>query len=329
VQPEFSNPQRATAIVAEPRGLPAVSSYLRLGALRATMKGNDMTTKQRNIRAIRLPLIATAITIGSVGFLPNIVAAQAAPATTSKPTVVLVHGAWADASSWNGVIPILEHEGYTVDAPPNPLRGLTSDSAYIASFLKSLTGPIVLVGHSYGGGVITNAATGNPNVKALVYIDAFEPAQGEKLGVLLDAQPGSCISGDGNLSDVFNYAVDPGQPANDPDLYLKTAPGPNYAGFDACFANGVSTSQAAVLAAEQRPLAAGAVSEESGVPAWLTIPSWSQIGSQDHVIPPAELEFMSQRAHSTIQVVDAGHLSMISKPDQTASLIVRAATATS
>ena len=137
---------------------------------------------------IAVPLVS----IPPIGASPN-------PGST-KPTIVLVHGAWADASSWDGVTPILQREGYTVDAPPNPLRGLTTDAAYLASYLSTISGPIVLVGHSYGGAVITNAATGNPNVKALVYVDAFAPAAGETLEQLTFAQPGSCLAGGGNLS---------------------------------------------------------------------------------------------------------------------------------
>jgi pimeloyl-ACP methyl ester carboxylesterase len=246
----------------------------------------------------------------------------------SKPTIVLVHGGWADASSWDGVITILQREGYTVDAPPNQLRGLSRDSAYLASFLQTISGPIVLVGHSYGGAVITNAATGNSHVKALVYVDAFEPAAGESLKDLTFAQPGSCLTGGGNLANVFNFAVDPGQPSGDYDLYLKVAAGTDYAGFDACFANDVPTSEANVLAATQRPFALGAFTEASGVPAWQTIPSWAIIGTQDQAIPPAELTFMAQRAQSKIKYVEAGHLSMISQPDAVAGLIVKAASAT-
>jgi pimeloyl-ACP methyl ester carboxylesterase len=215
-----------------------------------------------------------------------------------------------------------------VDAPPNQLRGLSSDSAYLASFLQTISGPIVLVGHSYGGAVITNAATGNSNVKALVYVDAFEPAQGESLQQLTFAKPGSCLTGGGNLANVFNFAVDPGQPSGDYDLYLKVAAGTDYAGFDACFANDVPTSEANVLAATQRPFALGAFTEASGVPAWQTIPSWAIIGTQDQAIPPAELTFMAQRAQSKIEYVEAGHLSMISQPDAVAGLIVKAASAT-
>jgi pimeloyl-ACP methyl ester carboxylesterase len=244
-----------------------------------------------------------------------------------KPTIVLVHGAWADSSSWDQVIPILQKEGYTVDAPPNPLRGLTSDSAYLASYLKTISGPIVLVGHSYGGGVITNAATGNPNVKALVYVDAFAPAAGETLEQLTFAKPGSCLAGGGNLSNVFTFGVDPSQPAGDSDLYLKIPPGADYAGFDACFATDVPAQEAAVLGVVLRPLALGAFTTPSGTPAWQTIPSWAVIGTDDQAIPPAELTFMAQRAHARITYVNAGHLSMITQPWVVASVIARASEA--
>jgi pimeloyl-ACP methyl ester carboxylesterase len=246
-----------------------------------------------------------------------------------KPTIVLVHGGWADGSSWDRVISVLQQEGYTVDAPPNPLRGLASDSAYLASYLKTISGPVVLVGHSYGGAVITNAATGNPNVKGLVYIDAFEPAAGESLQQLTFAQPGSCLTGAGNLNNVFNFAVDPSQPAGDYDLYLKVAPGTDYLGFDACFAIDVPTSEANVLAATQRPFAIGAFTAPSGSPAWASIRSWAVIGTDDLAIPPAELTFMAERAHSLITYVRAGHLSMITQPCAVANVINQAVWSTS
>src|SRR6266571_5729475 len=130
-----------------------------------------------------------------------IVAAESNSESAPKPSIVLVHGAWADGSSWSRVVRNLQEEGYTVYVPPNPLRGMTSDSAYIASFLSTISGPIILVGHSYGGAVITNAAVGNSNVKALVYVDAFVPDQGESLQDLATAppptgQPSSCLAGD-------------------------------------------------------------------------------------------------------------------------------------
>jgi pimeloyl-ACP methyl ester carboxylesterase len=241
-----------------------------------------------------------------------------------EPTIVLVHGAWADSSSWDNVIGILQSEGYTVDAPPNPLRGLTSDSAYLASYLKTISGPIVLVGHSYGGAVITNAATGNPNVKALVYVDAFAPAQGENLEQLTFAKPGSCLAGGGNLSNVFNFGVDPSQPAGDYDLYLKIPPGTDYAGFNACFATDVPTPEANLLGVVQRPLALGAFTTASGPPAWASIPSWAVIGTDDQAIPPAELTFMAQRAGAHITYVKAGHLSMVTQPWAVSNVINQA-----
>ena len=140
--------------------------------------------------------MATIAAMVGVLVFPALVAPANASTEGSKqprPTIVLEHGAWADASSWNGVIPILQREGYTVYAPPDPLRSLPGDAAYLADFLSTVPGPIVLVGHSYGGAVITNAATGNPNVKALVYIDAFIPATGETVFGLTAATPGSCL----------------------------------------------------------------------------------------------------------------------------------------
>ena len=304
------------------------------------MTVRSTTPKRTTAAALRWPLIArraamAALIIAALVIVPTLASAQPGPGGQSqhgssgpKPTIVLVHGGWADASSWDNVITILQNEGYTVDAPPNPLRGLASDSAYLASYLSSISGPIVLVGHSYGGAVITNAANGNANVKALVYVDAFEPAQGETLEQLTFAKPGSCLTGGGNLNNVFNFVVDPSQPAGDYDLYLKIAPGTDYAGFDACFATDVPATEAAVLGAVQRPFALGAFTAPSGPPAWATIPSWAVIGTQDLAIPPAELTFLAQRAHSRVTYVRAGHLSMITQPGAVAKVINEAAFAT-
>ena len=250
-------------------------------------------------------------------------AAHAAGGGGPKPTIVLEHGAWADGSSWDGVIGLLQAEGYTVYAPPDPLRGLANDSATLADFLSAIPGPVILVGHSYGGMVITNAATGNPNVKALVYIDAFLPAQGETAFGLTAAQPGSCV-GSANAFKVVPY---PGAPVGDFDTYLKTGPDLPYPGFAQCFANGLPTSQAAILAAAQRPAAFSSGSAPSGIPAWQTIPSWSLIGTADHVIPPAEQLFMSKRASAHITEVDSGHLSLISHPGAVTRVIIAAAQA--
>jgi pimeloyl-ACP methyl ester carboxylesterase len=214
----------------------------------------------------------------------------------------------------------LQHDGYTVDAPPNEMRGLAGDAAYVAAFLATITGPIVLVGHSYGGAVITNAATGNANVKALVYVDAFIPAQGESAFKLAGAQPGSCLVGD--PTKLFNLVPYPGAPKGDFDLYLKPSLVPD------CFANGLDPQEAAIVASTQRPLTLSAGESPSGVPAWKTIPSWSVIGTADHVIPPAEQRIMSTRANAQITQIDAGHLSMVSHPEAVTDVIERAAQAT-
>ncbi|HEX9541337.1 MAG TPA: alpha/beta hydrolase [Streptosporangiaceae bacterium] len=273
-------------------------------------------------------LIAVVLAVaGLLVSVSQIAPARAAAAHAAsggpKPTVVLEHGAWADGSSWDGVIGLLQAEGYTVYAPPDPLRGLANDSATLADFLSTIPGPVILVGHSYGGMVITNAATGNPNVKALVYIDAFLPAQGETAFGLTAAQPGSCV-GSANAFKVVPY---PGAPAGDFDTYLKTGPDLPYPGFAQCFANGLPTSQAAILAAAQRPAAFSSGSAPSGIPAWQTIPSWSLIGTADHVIPPAEQLFMSKRASAHITEVDSGHLSLISHPGAVTRVIIAAAQA--
>lgn len=287
-----------------------------------------MKLKKRIFKGLGRLATGGALIASALVLVPALANAASKPHQSSKPTIVLVHGAWADAGSWDGVIAILQREGYTVDAPPNPLQGLTSDSAFLANYLSSITGPIVLVGHSYGGAVITNAATGNPNVKALVYDDAFAPAQGETLEQLTFAKPGSCLAGGGNLGNVFNEVTPPGQASSDPDLYLKIQPGTDYVGFDKCFANDVPTAEANILGATQRPLALNAFTQTSGVPAWLTTPSWAIIGTQDQAIPPAELTFMANRANSKITYVKSGHLSLVSDPGGVAQVIVKAATAT-
>jgi len=294
-----------------------------------------MTFKRLALQALRWPVAIASIAIATLVTVPAFASAQlsgpgeAPPAAGApKPTIVLVHGGWADGSSWDEVIASLQREGYTVDAPPNPLRGLTSDSAYLASYLSTITGPIVLVGHSVGGMVISNAASGNTHVKGLVYVDAFEPAAGETVAQLTFSRPGSCLSGGGDPSNVFNFRVDPSQPSGDYDVYLKIAPGTNYAGFDDCFATLVPHGQAAILGAAQRPIALGFITAESGTPAWASIPSWAVIGTHDQVIPPAELTFMAHRAKSHIKYVHAGHLSMITQPEAVADVITDAAIAT-
>ena len=235
-----------------------------------------------------------------------------------RPTIVLVHGDWADGSSWTSVIKRLQDRGFTVVAPPNPLRGPAADAAYLASYLRTISGPIVLVAHSYGGFVATNAATGNTNVKALVYIDAFIPDEGETLGGLT-AGSGSCVDDSAFNAVPFDGGV---------DLYLRWEPNPPYPGFTECFANGVGPKTAAVLAAVQRPAALAQYGEPSGPPAWKTIPSWSLIGTLDNVIPRALQEEMSTRAGARISRVRAGHLSLVTRPGDVTKVISSAIDAT-
>ena len=276
------------------------------------------TRKPAGRRALRIGPVLTLVallTIGAGGAAEATSQAQQSP----RPTIVLVHGDWADASSWAGVIERLQERGYTVVAPPNLLRGPSTDSPYLASFLRTISGPIVLVAHSYGGFVATNAATGVANVKALVYIDAFIPDEGEIL-LNLATSSGSCVG-----NDAFNPVPYDGGV----DLYLRWEANLSYPGYVNCFANGVAPDDARVLAAEQRPAAAAQYVQPSGPPAWKTVPSWSLIGTQDHVVPPDRQQFMSQRANAKIETVNAGHLSLITRPRTVTELIEAAATATS
>ena len=286
----------------------------------------------RTVRRASVPVLLAALVAAP---LLAITAAGATPAGASarvtaaragqpaKPVIVLEHGAWADASSWSNVISQLQRDGFTVYAPPDPLRGLPQDSAYLRQFLTqnaALRGqPVVLVGHSYGGAVITNAAAGVPGVRALVYVDAFIPDQGDTIGHLAGAVPGSCL---GAPAEDFNPVPYPGAPSGDADLYIKASLVPG------CFATGLPASQAAVIAATQRPLTASAFAEPSGPPAWKTIPSWAVIGTADRVIPPAELTFMAKRAGARITDIHAGHLSLISEPSAVTRVILQAVHAT-
>jgi pimeloyl-ACP methyl ester carboxylesterase len=248
-------------------------------------------------------------------------AQETSKANKSAQTIVLVHGAWADSAGWSGVTSRLQADGYKVWAVPNPLRGVSPDAAYVASALSTISGPIVLVAHSYGGFVITNAATGNPNVKALVYIDGFAPDEGETgFGILgmppPSGQSASCVS-----PDVLNFVPYPGAPEGDFDLYIKQE------AYPSCFANTIPAKQAAVLAASQRPITFSAGVEPSGPPAWKTIPSWYMVGTLDKVIPPYVQLFMAERANAQIVKIEAPHPAMISNPKAVADLIEKAARA--
>jgi pimeloyl-ACP methyl ester carboxylesterase len=289
------------------------------------IKAMKMFSASQGVAALVVTTAALVAGTGPSGASAGDLSGQAGP----KPTVVLVHGAWADSSAWDGVIERLQRAGYPVDAFPTPLQGLASDSSVLAAYLQSISGPIVLVGHSYGGAVITNAATGDQDVKALVYVDAFAPAQGQTVAQLENAVPGSCLSGGGDPSEVFNFVPNPTLPAGDVDLYAKVAPDGPYPGFAACFANDMPASEGAVLAATQRPLSSGAISEESGPPAWATIPSWYAIGTEDHVILPAEQLAMAETIHAHIVDIPASHMAMVSHPGAVTAVIIAAANTTS
>ena len=270
-------------------------------------------------------LIIAALIVAIVGLLipfSQVASARTAEAAAAgdspKPSIVLEHGAWADTSSWDGVIRRLQADGYTVYAPPNPLQGLPYDTAYLADFLHSISGPIVLVGHSYGGAVITNGATGDPQVKALVYVDAFAPAQGQTIAQLLAAYPGSCA-----VPANLNVVPFPGAPSGVGDAYIKQSV------FPSCMANGLPATEAHVLAVTQLPIATIALDQQTGVPAWKTIPSWAVVGTADHAIPLALQLAMAHTAHAHITRVDAPHLSMISSPGTVTNVILQAVRATS
>ncbi|NMO57689.1 alpha/beta hydrolase [Actinoplanes sp. TBRC 11911] len=237
---------------------------------------------------------------------------------TAKPTVVLVHGAWADGSSWAPVADRLQGAGFTVDIEPNPLRGLASDVRYLKDYLASVAGPVVLVGHSYGGMVITAAATGNANVKALVYVNAYIPQQGDTIEKLTAAQPGSALDPKKSIDAV--PIRDASGKDIDVDVYVKRAE------FARLFAAGIPAGTAAALAASQRPLTLSSLTEPfTAVPAWTTIPSWAFIGSADRVLPPNEQQVMAGRAHAHVVRGPAPHLSMVSSPTAVTAVISDAA----
>lgn len=239
--------------------------------------------------------------------------ATAAFAAPIKPTVVLVHGAFADSSSWNGVVKILEKDGYPVIAAANPLRSVKGDAQSVADVLASVKTPVVLVGHSYGGPVISEAAYGNANVKALVYVAAFAPKKGETAAELSGRFPGSTLGP--TLSAPVELA-DGGK-----DLYIQQDK------FHDQFAADVSQADAKLMAATQRPVTVAALNEAATEPAWKTVPSYFVYGDQDKNIPAQALAFMAERAHSkqTVVVKGASHVVMVSNPKAVASLIETAA----
>jgi pimeloyl-ACP methyl ester carboxylesterase len=238
---------------------------------------------------------------------------QGTPAI-SRPTVVLVHGAFADASSWTGVIERLQARGVQVSAPANPLRGISSDSAYIASVINQIPGRVLAVGHSYAGAVISNAASTAKNVVGLVYVAAFAPDEGERLGE---------VEG-GSKDSVLNSALVPLQYPTGQGTETATEFAINPARLQEVFAADLPVAQTAVMAATQRPIAELAFSEPNGAPAWKTLPSWAVVASGDKAAGADVVRSMAQRAKATITEVEGSHVIMISHPQAVTDVILSA-----
>jgi pimeloyl-ACP methyl ester carboxylesterase len=270
-----------------------------------------MTTRLPRLISAPATLIAL-ITIA----LPSLSSSADALVGGSKPTVVLVHGSFADASGWNGVIERLSRDGYPVLAPANPLRSLAGDADYIASVLRTIPGPVVLVGHSYGGAVITNAATQAPNVKALVYVAAFALDRGETAFGTIGSFTGSELP--------LTLKIRPYQASAEFGLdgYID----PDH--FHEVFCADLPAATAATMAAAQRPSTLSSGAEPSGDPAWKRIPSWYMVARQDRVIPPDAERFMAKRAGAHTVEMDSSHVAMISHPDAVTDLIRSAASGT-
>jgi pimeloyl-ACP methyl ester carboxylesterase len=247
--------------------------------------------------ATALALLATTLATAS---------ATGNSARTPKPTIVVVHGAWADSSSWGPVIGRLRHDGYPVRAIANPLQGLTSDTAYVTSYLSTIDGPKVLVGHSYGGAVITNAATSVPDVKSLVYIAGFIPAKGETIGDLAARSTPPLPLIFTPVPGGTDVTIDPAQ-------------------FRSAFAGDLDETAAAELAITQRPANTRAVTDASVAEGFRTIPTWALVTRQDHAISPDVQRFMTTRANARTTEVDASHAVMFSRPDAVTKIIEQAA----
>lgn len=280
-------------------------------------------TKPCSRRAL---LWATAAFAAAAVLVPTtLAAAQPTPSSQHrhvKPTIVLVHGAWADNSSWSGEVTLLHQRGYPVVVAPNLLQGLSADTAALKDYLATLTGPLVLVGHSYGGAVITDAATGDPNVKALVYDDAYLPDEGQSVASLSGSDSALAAAATDPTS-VFTLFPYPGAPAGIYDTYLLPKV------FVSALAGDLPRVEAETLAASQTATSLLALGEPSSAPAWRTIPSWDVIGLQDKVIPPAQQLAMAKHAGAHVTEINSSHLSLISHPKQVTDVIIQTAQATS
>ncbi|MEV1066429.1 alpha/beta hydrolase [Streptomyces sp. NPDC050263] len=260
--------------------------------------------------------------MATVTVAAGLLAASVGPASAGKanapqhrkPTVVLVHGAFADSTSWNGVVKQLKRHGYPVVAAANPLRGLSSDAAYIKDLLAGIDGPVVLAGHSYGGAIISNAAYGVDNVKALVYIAAFIPEKGESAAELAAKFPGSTL---GETLRPVPVSLPDGSEGT--DLYIEQSR------FHDQFAADVPEDTTDLMAVAQRPVTSAALEEAASEPAWKTIPSWVLVATEDLNIPPQAQRFMAERAKAHTVEVGASHAVSVSRPKDVADIIETAA----
>lgn len=237
-----------------------------------------------------------------------------APSTSTRPTVLLVHGAFADSSGWNDVVHHLQVAGIPVQAISNPLRGIAADAAYVASALQQVSGPVIAVGHSYGGAVISNAATNADNVIGLVFVAAFAPDEGETL---------ADIEGDSKDSVLTSSIVERRYPTGSGDetaVELSIDP----AKFHDAFAADLPEAQTAVMAATQRPIAAAAFGAQNGAPAWKNVPSWAVIPTGDKAAGTDVLRSMAARAGATILEVQGSHVIMMSQPKAVTDVILQA-----
>ena len=241
------------------------------------------------------------------------------PTVNSQLTVVLVHGAFADSSSWNGVIEHLQAAGIQVTAAPNPLRGISHDSAYVASFIRQVPGAVLTVGHSYGGAVISNAAAGLDNVAGLVFVAAFAPDEGERLADVTARSRDSVL---GTAQVALQYPTRDGAGTA---TEFEVDP----AKLHDVFAADLPVEQAAVMAATQRPVSELAFTEPSGPPAWRSLPSWTVLASPDKAAGTDVVRSMAERAGATITEVEGSHVIMVSRPDVVADVIKAAAAAVS
>jgi pimeloyl-ACP methyl ester carboxylesterase len=238
------------------------------------------------------------------------------PTNTDMPTVVLVHGAFADASSWSGVITRLLNKGVPVTAPANPLRGITADAAYITAVLAQIEGPVLAVGHSYGGAVITNAATNAKNVVGLVYVAAFAPEEGETLGAVEAGSKDSVLN-----SALVARTYPTASGGSSTESYIDPAKARD------AFAGDLSDQQAALIAATQRPVAEFAFSEPNGPPAWKHLPSWAVVATGDRAAGTDVTRSMAERAGAKITEVDGSHVIMVSQPEAVTNVILEAVAA--